>query len=135
MIDVNYIAVVVSAVAAMALGFFWYGPIFGKQWVAYMGWSESDMEEARAKGMAKSYSLMIVSTLLMSYMLANGIALFAVAYPTDEPLSTGLVFGMWSWLAFVVPVTLSSVIWEGKPWGYWFLTAGYYLVSLSMMGA
>jgi len=133
MIDVNYLAVIVSAIAAMVLGFLWYGPLFGTQWIAYMGWSEADMAAAKAKGMAKTYLIMTISTLVMSYVMAHAI-LFGTTYTNTFGAVGGLMGAFWYWLGFVAPVTLSAVLWEGKPWGYWFLTAGYYLVSLCMMG-
>lgn len=35
--NVNYLAVVVAAVASMAVGFLWYGVLFRKQWMSLMG--------------------------------------------------------------------------------------------------
>lgn len=37
MIEVNYLAIVVSAVAAFAIGFIWHGPLFGKTWAKLCG--------------------------------------------------------------------------------------------------
>ena len=31
-VEINYLAVLVAAIASMALGFLWYGPLFGNQW-------------------------------------------------------------------------------------------------------
>lgn len=132
MIEVNYLAVLVAAVAAMVLGFLWYGPMFGKQWIAYMGWSDADMAAAKAKGMGKSYALMTISTLVMSYVLAHAV-LFGTTYTQTFGVVGGLMAGFWYWLGFVAPVTLGDIIWNGKPWGFWFITAGYYLVSIVMM--
>ena len=44
------------------------------------------------------------------------------------------VVGFWNWLGFVAPVTLGSVLWEGKSPKLWVLNNGYYLVSLIVMG-
>ncbi|HLD39833.1 MAG TPA: DUF1761 family protein, partial [Candidatus Nanoarchaeia archaeon] len=33
----NYLAVLVAAIAAYVVGFLWYGPVFGKKWMALMG--------------------------------------------------------------------------------------------------
>ena len=33
-VEVNYISILLAAVASMALGFLWYGPyVLGKQWM------------------------------------------------------------------------------------------------------
>jgi hypothetical protein len=49
-------------------------------------------------------------------------------------MPAGLMCGFWNWLGFIAPVTLGTVLWEGKPWKLWALTNGYYLFSLLIMG-
>ena len=39
-ITVNYIAVLVCAIAAMPVGFLWFGPLFGKTWARHMGFGD-----------------------------------------------------------------------------------------------
>lgn len=43
MVPVNYIAVILAAVAANVLGFIWYGPLLGKQWMKLSGMSQEKM--------------------------------------------------------------------------------------------
>ena len=45
---INYGAVVGAAVASMILGSLWYGPLFGKPWMAAMGFTKDAMEIGRA---------------------------------------------------------------------------------------
>ena len=33
----NWIAIIVATAAAMVIGFLWYGPVFGKAWMALSG--------------------------------------------------------------------------------------------------
>jgi hypothetical protein len=134
MVPINYLAVLVAAVASMVIGSLWYGPIFGKKWIALMGWTEEQMNSAKAKGMGKSYALMFVGSLLMAYVLAHSV-IYAAYYMRVSGFSAGLMVGFWNWLGFVVPVSLGSVLWEGKSWKLWFLNVGYYLVTLMVMGA
>ncbi len=134
---VNYFAIVVSAIINMALGFFWYGPLFGKQWVAMMGWSKKDMEKGKEKMQKdgwKTYLLAFIGSLVMGFVLAHSL-IFASSYLAISGLSAGIMAGFWSWLGFIAPVTLGSVLWEGKSWKLWLLMNGYYLVSLLMMGS
>ncbi|HVE75608.1 MAG TPA: DUF1761 domain-containing protein, partial [Actinomycetota bacterium] len=42
-VDVNWLAVLVATVAAMVLGFLWYGPVFGRIWLAGMGKTQEQM--------------------------------------------------------------------------------------------
>ncbi len=132
-VPINYLAVLVSTVAAMVVGFLWYGPLFGKPWMELSVFTQEKMEAAKAKGMGKSYFLMIIGALVMSYVLAHAL-IFASAYLHVEGIVAGLTAGFWNWLGFIAPVTLGTVIWEGKPWKLWFINAGYYLVALLVMG-
>ena len=132
-VPVNYLAVLVAAIASMVIGSLWYGPLFGKQWMAWSGMSPADLESAKQKGMAKSYAIMFVGSLVMAYVLAHALV-FASAYLEAEGVSAGLTVGIWNWLGFVAPVTLGTVLWEGKPWKLWIINNGYYVVTLLVMG-
>lgn len=134
---VNYGAVLVAAIANMVLGFLWYGPLFGKKWVALMGWTQEQMEAGKAKMQKegwKTYGLAFIGSLLMSYVLAHFLV-FASAYFGSSGISSGMMAGFWSWLGFVAPVTLGSVLWEGQSWKLWLLLNGYYLAALLIMGS
>lgn len=133
-IPINYLAVIVAAIAAMGLGFLWHGPLFGKQWTALMGWTPESMEAAKAKGgMGKTYAIQAIGALLMAFVLSHSLV-FASTYLQSSGISAGLQAGFWNWLGFIAPVTIGVVLWEGKPWKLWFIQAGYYLVSLLVMG-
>jgi hypothetical protein len=132
-ISINYLAILIAAIASMVIGFLWYGPIFGKKWIAMMGWSEEQITEAKKKGMAKSYVLNFIGSLVMSYVLAHAL-IFASAYMKVDGVSAGVTVGLWNWLGFIAPVTLGAVLWERRPWKLWVLNNGYYAVALVIMG-
>ena len=133
-VPVNYLAVLIAAVSSIVLGFLWYGPLFGKQWAKLMGWSEKDMETMKAKGgMGKLYALQALGSLVMSFVLAHALV-FASKYTNTSGISAGLMTGFWNWIGFIAPVSLGSVLWEGKSWKLWLLNNAYYLVTLSVMG-
>ena len=133
-VDVNWLAVLVSGIVSMILGFLWYGPIFGKQWIGLMGWTDEQMQAAKAKGMTKSYVIMFVSALLTPWVLSYIIA-YSSNFTGMTGVSVGLSSGFWAWLGFIVPVSLGPVLWEGKSWKLWFLNVGYYLVLFLIIGA
>lgn len=132
-VPVNYVAVLVAAVVNMVLGFIWYGPLFGTQWMALSGFKKEDMDKAKAKGMNKAYTIMTLGSLLMAYVLSHSLV-FASTYTETAGVAAGFMVGFWTWLGFVAPVTVGTVLWDGKPWKLWFLNAGYYLVALVLMG-
>lgn len=137
MVPVNYLAVLASTIVMMALGSLWYGPLFGKQWMALMGFDPARIADMQAKGAAamwKSYAIMALGALLMSYVLQHAL-IFATAYLGTTGVGGGFQVGFWNWLGFVAPVMVGSVIWEGKPWKLFIINAGYYLVGLLIIGA
>ena len=101
MVPINYLAVVGAAVVAMGLGFLWFGPLFGKQWMASIGITPEKMEtmkaEAKQKGMGKTYAIMTVTTLIMSFVLSHSL-IFASTYLEISGISAGLQTGFWNWL-------------------------------------
>ncbi len=131
MVEVNYLAVFVAAVASMVIGGLWYSPLlFGKIWIKLSGMTEKQMAEAKKKGMAKSYILAYVGSVVMAYILAH----FAKYAGAATPLE-GAMAGFWAWLGFVVPVVLGGFLWEGKPAKLFVLNIAHYLVALLVMGA
>lgn len=120
---VNYLAVIVAAVAHIVLGYVWYMPmVFGKRWEAASG-------KMLPTGMPAPMTMafMVISALLAAFglgLLFGGIGL------TD-----GAVWGALIWLYFVATVSAAAVFYEGKSWMWWAISAGYWLVGLVIMGA
>ncbi|HEV7121697.1 MAG TPA: DUF1761 domain-containing protein [Candidatus Paceibacterota bacterium] len=135
MVPINLIAVIVAAVLTMVLGYIWYGPLFGKMWMRLMGVTQETMKAGNKGGaMAKMYILMFIGALLMAYMLAH-VLVYATAYANAPGgLDSGVMAGFWVWLGFAAPITLNYALTSNKSWKLWLINAGYYLVSLLMMG-
>lgn len=136
MVPTNYLAVFVCLVEAIILGSVWYGPLFGTQWMKLMGWGPEVMEKMKKEGQAKmmqSYGIMAVGSLIMAYVLSHAVV-FASNYMQVSGIVGGLETGFASWIGFIAPATMGGVLWEGKPWKWWFILAGYYLVNLLLMG-
>lgn len=130
---INYLAVFIAAIIAIVLGFLWYGPFFGKQWIKLMGFSKEDIEKGKKQDMMKSYALMSLGSLVMAYVLAHTTE-FAMTYTKTYGLTGGIMSGVWTWVGFVAPVKMGDQLWGGKPWKLFLIEAGYYLVSLALMG-
>lgn len=130
MVPINYLAVLACAVLSMVIGSLWYGPLFGKPWMKMMGIKQSGMKSPE---MAKLYGIQLLGSIVMAFVLAHTL-IFAMAYLHETGVSAGLQTGFWNWAGFVGPVTLTSVLWEGKPWKLWLLNNAYYLVLLCSMG-
>ena len=132
-VPINYLAVFVAALVNMVIGSIWYGPLLGKAWMKEIGMKPMKMTDKVKKQMMYQYSLMFVGSLFMSWVLANAV-IFANAYMHMEGVWAGALTGFFNWLGFVAPVTLGSVLWEGKSWKMWCINNGYYLITLVAMG-
>jgi hypothetical protein len=126
-VPVNYLAVLVAAIASYVIASVWYGVIFRKLWMQLTG--ISDM-----KPKPMSMVLPFVGSLVMSYVLVHSIA-FGNAYMHASGFATGLQGGFFNWLGFIAPVTLMGVVYEKRSWKLWVLDNGFWLLSLLVMGA
>lgn len=129
-IQVNYVAILVCAVASMVVGYFWYSKmLFGKQWMRLSGITEADINKGKDK-MPVTYGTMFVASLVMAYVLAHFISFANAVTITD-----GIMTAFWAWLGFVATTFLSGSLFEGKPIKLYYIQAGHYLVSMAVMGA
>jgi hypothetical protein len=133
-IPINWWAILVTTIISVVLGSLWYGPLFGKTWMSSVGISMPSVITPEIKKMMyRSYLLVIIGSILMNFVLLHSIT-FGSAYLQITGVMIGLQAAFWNWLGFVVPVSLGPVLWENRPWKYWFITAGYYLVVLLING-
>ena len=135
MVAVNYLAILACGIANMAIGFLWYGPLFGKPWADMMGFKFNTPEDQKAmqKKAMPGYAASFIGALVTAYVLSHAIT-FASAYLNVAGYTAGLTAGFWNWLGFIAPITIGIVFWDGKPWKLWFINSGYWLVSLLVMG-
>lgn len=126
---INYWAVLVAAVTSMVVGAVWYSPaVFGRTWMKLSSMSPEKMEAAKKKGMARSYFIAFIGSLVMAYILAYFLVLGA-AFSVSE--SMALAF--WLWLGFVVILKLGDVLWAGDPVTLFILNIAHYFVAIEVM--
>ncbi|MHB1311119.1 MAG: DUF1761 domain-containing protein [Gemmatimonadaceae bacterium] len=129
-LHVNWLAVLVSGVAAYALAMLWCSPLmFAKAWVAAHGYTAEQRAEMQA-GAGEAYTITFACWLLMS--AGMGVRLHRLDTPN---MMSGLKAALLAWGAFAVPVGLSQYAFSGQPMSAWAIDAGYQLVSLVLMGA
>ncbi len=136
MYDINYWAIIVSAIAFFALGSLWYTKVlFGNAWIESMGKTMEQLEKGKANtSMTKSFGIMFLASLLMAYVTAHLVDLMATVYPESGKISLGIMTGFWVWLGYIASYVLTSVAFEDRPWKYYFINTGYWLVGTVMMG-
>ena len=130
--SINFFAVLVAGFIPMILGSIWYGPLFGKKWMALMGKSEEELKAGFNP--MKSYGVTFVFALVMAYVLAHVLNAFGDAYGQSGALA-GIEAGFWIWLGFVLTVSWQQVAFSGQKLMLWVLNVLYNLVALICMGA
>ncbi len=127
---VNYLAVVVSAVAIFALGGLWYSPMmFAKPWVKLIGMSD---EQIKAGGSPSPG--MFVQVFLCGALISLVLAVLLNHF-INMSVGRGALVGLMCWIGFAGPTYYGTVLFSSKPRALWLIDSGYNLVSFVIAGA
>ncbi len=128
--SINYLAVIVAALSAFALGAVWYGkPLFGKAWQNELGYTDEYLKEGN---MAKIFGVSFILTLVMAIGMAF---LFHGIAPDKLNWKLGLTHGFYIGFAFVATSMGVNYLYQRKSFKLWAIDAGYQVVFLTLMGA
>lgn len=128
---VNLLSVLVAAVAGAAVGFVWYGPLFGKAWMRLSGRTMDEMEAAKKKGMGGTYGLMLLGFVVMAYVLAYTFDFLGV-----DSYASGATSAFWLWLGFVVAIRgINELFSKTRSFGLFLLDSFHYLAVMLVMTA
>ena len=131
MYEINYLAVLVASLFPMVIGSLWYGPLFGKRWMALVEKSE---EELRASfNPVKSYAVTWVFALLMAFVMAHVIDTWSFRFG-DLGVMGGIQTGFWIWVGFVLTIGWQRVAFEDVKTALWTMNSLYNLIALMAMG-
>jgi hypothetical protein len=124
---VNYIAVIIAALAGFGLGTVWY-MILSKPWMDAVGKTEADRPQGPAQVLP--FVIAIIALFVMALMLAG-----IMGHLGDITIRGGVITGFFVWLGFVITTMGVNHTFSGaKP----ILTAidgGYWLLVLLIQGA
>lgn len=125
MSTLNIWAILVATLSTFMVGWLWYGPLFGKAWMAEVGMTEEDVQKGN---MAKIFGFAFIFELIMAYCLA-----MFLNDPTIG-LQEGAFYGFltgFGWIFFALAV---NSLYEQKSWKYIFINGGYWTVAFTIMG-
>jgi hypothetical protein len=161
--EINFLAVLVSAFVPTVLGFIWYNEkVFGKPWAAGAGMTEEKMKSG-------NMPLIFGLSFLFSFVLAFSMNMHAVHdaqvqgamyYATDgtmEPeagselaqwyeyfetnlapdnhvFTHGAAHGMLLGLLLLFPIIINNGLFERRGWKYILINGGYWTITLIIIG-
>jgi len=122
----HHLAIIVSAIVLWLLGALWYSPLlFAKPWVAIIGRQMGEKPKGVVHGMVASF----IGDLLLAFILAH-----FVYWSGGTGFGWGAFIGLIAWIGFVVGPLYPQRIYEGRPFAYFAINAGYWLVGLVIVG-
>jgi hypothetical protein len=125
MVHVNYLPVLVAAIAVFVLGWLWYSPLlFYKPWMRARG-----MDPAAAMAGAKMPAGKLVIELLRCIVLAYVVARLVVLLGVSNWMGA-VHFGVLLWIGFPVILLVGSILWENTPVKVAAIHAGDWLVKM-----
>ena len=125
MYTVNWLAVVAAAFVPLVVGALWYGPLFGKRWLALMETTAEEIQEGFNP--LSTYGLSFVLALLTAYILAQ---LLAMTGGSGGSAMVGVHLALMALVAFVLPVAHQGVAFERRKAALAWLNVAYNGVAL-----
>jgi hypothetical protein len=123
--EINYLAVLVAAIAAMALGALWYSKLlFGKKWQELVGKTDEELK----KGAGKAIGGTAVAWLIISYVLAH-----FIDYTSATTWDAGLVTALWIGLGFMAMSQLIITLYEDRKMSLFAISVGYQVLAVAIM--
>lgn len=127
LLDVNWLAVVLAALAGFVVGGLWYGPIMGRSWMIAVGKTEDDLKNVNP---AKLYGLTFLLAMLASWTLAHTFA----SYAKDLSALVKVLTAFGVALGFILPALWTNYLFqEAKRPLYW-IDGVYWLLFYTAMG-
>lgn len=121
----NWVAILVAAVAAYLAGAIWYG-VLGKVWM-----KAARINPDEAKMSIPLMAIGFVCELVMAWVMAGVIGHLGEGAVT---LRNGLVSGAFIWLGFMATTVTINQRYQGFGWNLTLIDAGHWLVVALLMG-
>jgi hypothetical protein len=129
---INYLAILIAAVAAWLAGAVWYMAL-GKAWVAALGTTPEKMQDMRAQpGAFRPFVYAFIAELVMAWMLAGLIGHLGLNQLTP---ASGAFSGAACWLGFVLTTMVVNNGFAHRDWRLLWIDGGHWLLVLLLMGA
>jgi hypothetical protein len=124
----NYLAVLIAAVAAFAWGAAYYMTL-SKQWLAAAGMSKEQLGEKRSP---VPFIISFVAELIMAWVLAGTLAHLGAGQVT---LKNGIISGLFLWLGFIATTVFVNNAYPGRKYSLSVIDSIHWLGVVVIQGA
>ena len=121
--EVNWIAILVAGLVPMIVGALWYGPLFGKRWLALTGFTEAEL--TKDFNPLKTYGVSFLFALVTAWVLAQ-----LLAASGGGGVWAAVHVTLLAVVGFVAPLGHQSVAFERRKSGLVGLNVAYNLVAI-----
>ncbi|HYD05038.1 MAG TPA: DUF1761 domain-containing protein [Reyranella sp.] len=124
----NYLAILVAALAAFGFGAIYYTTL-SRQWLDAVGMTKEQLGQARSP---TPFIISLVAELIMAWVLAGTIAHLG---PGQVTLKNGIVTALFLWLGFVVTTIFVNNAYPGRKYSLSVIDSIHWLGVLVIQGA
>ena len=129
---INYVAILVAAVAGWLTGAVWYG-VLGKAWMEALGKTEEEFRKSRSTpAFYVPFVLAFLAAVLMAWVLAGMIGHLG---PGQVTLRNGVISAAFAWAGFVLTTIVVNNAFSGRKFMVSVIDSGHWLAALIVMGA
>jgi hypothetical protein len=124
---VNWLAIIIAALANMIIGFLWYGTwAFGKSWMKLSG---RTMGEGFPAGPGPLYALTAVAAVVQAITMA-----WLIGQTGANSGAAGAIVGLYVGMGIVAAAMFAEVLFAGRHPRLFAITAGYSVLALIVQG-
>jgi hypothetical protein len=122
--------ILAAGVAFMLVGSMWYGPLFGKTWMALSGYTMEKVAATPKNVMTRMYVGSLLAALGAAYVLS-----LIIEATLMTTVSGGITLGIMTAIGFSCTAFASNYLFNQKPLRLFVIDCGYQIVCLAIAGA
>lgn len=127
--NINWLAVIIAAVAGWLVGAVWYS-VLSKQWLAAQGKTmETAKQDAAGQSLPVLLIIVFVANLIMAVMLSG-----IMTHVGPFTVRSGMISGALIWFGFVITAIATNYAFQGRKPMLTVIDGGYWLAVLLVVG-
>ena len=126
---VNYLAIVIAAVASWLLGAAWYGAL-GERWMAALGATKAELMGPSGRPSPAPFAIAFLAELVMAWTLAG-----IIGHAGPVTVANGLICGALAWAGFVATTLLVNHSYSRAKRALTWIDGGHWLAVFLVQGA